>query len=64
MTTTTPQPVKEIRYDATTADFELLLDGATVGWARSYFEGETKLDALVHDILVHRARQVEATRAA
>lgn len=59
-TTTPAQPAKEIRYSAETRDFELLLDNVTVGWARSYFEGEQKLDALVYDILTHRAEQAPA----
>ncbi len=56
-TTTPALPRKEIRYESSTRDFALLLDDVVVGWARSYVEGEEKLNKLAHDILTHQARR-------
>lgn len=49
----TPPPAftRKIRYDPTTRDFALYLDGQLVGFARSYHDGERTLDALVYEIL-------------
>lgn len=41
---------KEIKFDRETLDFALFLDGQLVGYARSYQEGETRLDALVYEL--------------
>jgi CBS domain-containing protein len=59
MTTSSYQ--KEIRYDLTTRDFELLLNGETVGWARSYADGERRLDELVYALLTTFCPVCQAT---
>lgn len=41
---------KEIVYDRISHDFALYLDGAIVGYARSYVDGERTLDELVASI--------------
>jgi len=46
-----PAFAKAITYNRETRDFDLLLDGQFVGTARSFYEGEEKLDALVYDQL-------------
>jgi hypothetical protein len=45
---------KEIKYDRATKDYALYLDGAFVGYAGSYSEGERKLNALMYDALTHQ----------
>lgn len=42
---------KAIIYDRETRDFAYYLDGELLGFARTYQEAETKLNALVHDLL-------------
>ncbi len=42
---------KTITYDRVTGDFGLYLDGELVGYAPSYFDGETRLNQLVYDRL-------------
>lgn len=42
---------KEIRWDRETKDYALALDGALVGYARTYHEGEVTLDALVFELM-------------
>lgn len=42
---------KSIIFDAETRDFAMYLDGELVGFARTYQEAETTLDALVYEIL-------------
>jgi len=46
-----PAFAKAITYNRETRDFDLFLDGQFVGTARSFYEGEEKLDALVYDQL-------------
>ena len=43
--------IREIRYDRITGDFACFLDGQIVAYARSYLEGEEKLDAIVYERL-------------
>lgn len=43
--------VKEIRYCRKTKDYEMLLDGETVGYARTFQEAEVALDNLVFELL-------------
>jgi hypothetical protein len=45
---------KEIRYNRFNKDYDLFLDGAYVGSASTYSQGETALNALVYDALVHQ----------
>lgn len=42
---------KEIAYDRYSKDFALYLDGQLVGYAPTYQQGETRLDALVYELL-------------
>ncbi|MBM7845592.1 hypothetical protein [Herpetosiphon giganteus] len=42
---------KTIVYDRTTGDFGLYLDGELVGYAPTYFDGETRLNQLVYNRL-------------
>lgn len=50
----TPAPEKAVVYDPETRDFALYLDGELVGWARSYKEGEDRLDELAYSRLSHQ----------
>lgn len=45
----------EIRFDRETKDFALYLDGAYVGSAPNYSEGEKRLNALKYEALLHGA---------
>lgn len=54
--TTTDLYRKRIEYDRETRDFALYLDDELVGYARSYADGESTLDALVFELLTHDAR--------
>jgi hypothetical protein len=45
--TTAPTPSREICYDTTTKDYAMHLDGSLVGFARTYYDAEATLDALV-----------------
>jgi len=57
-TTIVPAPfAKAITYNRETRDFDLLLDGQFVGTARSFYEGEERLDAEVYERL--RALRVD-----
>lgn len=47
---------KAIVWDHETHDYYLYLDGNFVGVARTYHEGEARLNALAYEILTHRAR--------
>jgi hypothetical protein len=57
--TTTTTPAREIRFERATMDFSLWLDGQIVGYARSYYEGEAALDAIVYSRLQAEAARVE-----
>lgn len=46
---------KEIRYDRTTHDYALYLDGELVGYACSHDQGERTLDALAYEQLTHES---------
>ncbi len=61
--TTTASPAREIRYDAITRDFALLLDGEIVGWARSYVEGEQTLNRICYELAERAGAQAEAPAA-
>lgn len=43
----------EIKYDRTTKDFNLFIDGEYVGSAPTYGEGRYRLDAIILDKLTH-----------
>jgi hypothetical protein len=51
---------KEIRYDRVTKDYALYLDGALVGYAATYHDGERTLDELALAILTHQHTSQEA----
>lgn len=42
---------KEIIYDPEVREFAMYLDGELVGFARTYYEAEQTLDALVYELL-------------
>lgn len=42
---------REIRYDRFSKDFQMTLNNEIVGYARTYLEAETTLDALVYALL-------------
>ena len=42
---------KIIKYDGTTKDFVMYLNGELVGYAASYLHAEMELNSLVHAIL-------------
>lgn len=44
---------KSIRYDRTTRDYAMYLDGELVGFARTYHEAEVSLDQVAFDRLTH-----------
>lgn len=46
---------KEIRYDRTTKDFAMYLDGELIGYARTYLDGEITLNQIVYDLLSNAA---------
>lgn len=52
---------KEIVYDPETSDFALYLEGELVGFARTYQEGDTTLDELIHELTLMRHGTLEAT---
>jgi hypothetical protein len=45
---------REIRYDRTSRDYALYLDGELVGYACDPHQGARTLDALVYERLTHR----------
>lgn len=49
----TPAYVREITYSRKTRDYEMRLDGETVGYANTYRDAEVTLDQLVHSLLSH-----------
>lgn len=63
MTTQTPAYEKEIRYCRGSRDYEMLLDGDLVGYARTHTDAENTLDALVHELLTHPIPVVEGIEA-
>lgn len=44
---------KEIKFDRTTKDFAMYLNGKLVGYAATRHEAETELDRLVFEALTH-----------
>lgn len=48
---TTSAFLKEIRYDRSTKDFALYLNGELIGYSGSFTEGESRLNELVYDLL-------------
>lgn len=42
---------KEIKYDRTTKDYQMLLDGECKGYARTYHEAEITLDGIVFELM-------------
>lgn len=55
---------KEIKFDRASKDYALFLDGECVGYARTYLEGETTLNALVAELLERDAQTTEQQPAA
>jgi len=55
---------KTINYDRGTGDFGLYLDGELVGYAPSYFDGETRLNQLVYDRLTKGVMPAETDEPA
>lgn len=51
---------KTITYDRGTGDFALYLDGELVGYAPTYFDGESRLNQLVYDRLTKGVMPAEA----
>lgn len=51
---------KEIKYDRETRDYAMYLDGELIGFARTYQEAETTLDALVYELLNHNPDPIAA----
>lgn len=51
---------KTMNYDRKTGDFALYLDGELVGYAPTYFDGETRLNQLVYDRLTKGVMPTEA----
>jgi len=45
---------KEIKWNRSTKDYDLFLDGEYVGSAANYSEGERRLNELVLDALTHQ----------
>ncbi len=42
---------KEIVFDRETRDYAMYLDGELVGFARSYYDAERSLDALIFELV-------------
>lgn len=55
-----PAHGKHIAYQRDTREYAMYLDGALIGFARTYDEAEITLDAAVHAILSHRANWTQA----
>lgn len=58
---TTPVPAtgKFIHYDRETRDYVCYLDGEYIGSARTHGDGETLINEVVHDRLIHGIVDVE-----
>ncbi|KPL80333.1 hypothetical protein [Herpetosiphon geysericola] len=46
---------KTIKYDRTTRDFAMYLNGELIGYVASYLQAEIEFNSLVHDILTRTA---------
>jgi hypothetical protein len=51
--TTIPTEGKAIIYDRETKDFACYLEGQFIGYARTYFDAETKINKLAYEQLAH-----------
>ncbi|HEU4322916.1 MAG TPA: hypothetical protein VFS21_07170 [Roseiflexaceae bacterium] len=55
-----PAQGKHIAHQRDTGEFAMYLDGALIGFARTFSEAEITLDAAVYEILSHRANWTQA----
>ncbi|HEU4324479.1 MAG TPA: hypothetical protein VFS21_15160 [Roseiflexaceae bacterium] len=58
--TTIPAQGKHIAHQRDTREYAMYLDGALIGYARTYDEAERTLDSSVYETLSHQARWTQA----